>query len=308
MGEAFLELRHLRYFLIAAQEENFHRAATLLFVTPSSLSRRIKDLETELGVSLFQRHQRRVYLTSAGRAYLNEISRLFDGLDSANIRVRRVAEGEIGALNLALNDTVMRHEVVTYALNRFNSGYPDVELRLEPLTGPSLSEALVKRSADAAFLYSRPRDDPRFEFIPVATDTVLLALPRSHRLAKKPKLFLRDLREEAFLWIPREGVPLLYDSLLAACSQGGLTPRITQKLMNESARVQLVAAGMGVTFVFSSFTSYAHKKVVLRPVEDLPLTITLELAWLRGNRSVTLDHFIRTIEAEIKKVPKHAAR
>jgi len=303
-----LELRHLRYFMIAAQEENFHRAARLLFVTPSSLSRRINDLETELGVSLFQRHQRRVYLTAAGRAYLQEVSRLFDGLDSANMRVRRVADGEIGALKLALNDTVMRHEVVTYALNRFSSGYPDVELRLEPLTGPSLSEALVKGSADAAFLYSRPRDDPQFEFIAVATDTVLIALPRSHRLAKKPKLYLSDLQDEAFLWIPREGVALMYDGLVAACRAGGLTPRITQRLMNESARVQLVAAGMGITFVFSSFTSYAHKKVVLRPVHDLPMTITLELAWLRGNRSVTLDHFIRTLEAEIKQIPKRGTR
>jgi DNA-binding transcriptional LysR family regulator len=298
-----LELRHLRYFLIAAQEENFHRAAKHLCVTPSSLSRRIHDLEVELGVALFERHQRRVYLTPAGRAYLDEVVRLIDMLDAANLRAKRVADGEIGALTLAVNDTVMRHDVVTHALNRFSSRYPSVELRLEPLTGPSLSEALVKRRADAAFLYTRPRDDPSFDFIPVTTDKLLLAMPSSHRLVKKAKLRLAEFKDDAFLWIPRASVPLIYDSLLAACRAGGLTPRITQTLMSESARVQLVSAGMGITFVFSSFTSYVRDKVVLRPVEDLSLTMTLELAWLRGNRSAPLRHFIQTIEAETKNHP-----
>jgi DNA-binding transcriptional LysR family regulator len=302
-----LELRHLRYFLIAAQEENFHRAAQLLYVTPSSLSRRIHDLEVELGVTLFQRHQRRVYLTPAGRVYLDEVTRLIDMLDAANLRVKRVADGEVGALNLAVNDTVMRHDVVTHALNRFSVRYPNVELHLQPLTGPSLSEALIKRSADAAFLYTRPRDDPSFEFIHVAVDRLLVALPRSHRLAKKKKLRLAEFNDDAFLWIPRASVPLIYDSLVAACRAGGLTPRITQTLMSESARVQLVSAGMGITFVFSSFASSVREKVVLRPVEDLKLTMTLELAWLRGNRSATLDHFIQTIEAEIKKRPSLAS-
>jgi len=298
-----LELRHLRYFLIAAQEENFHRAAKLLFVTPSSLSRRIHDLEVELGVALFARQQRRVYLTPAGCAYRDEVARLIDMLDAANLRAKRVSDGEIGALNLAVNDTVMRHDVVTHALSRFSARYPNIELRLEPLTGPSLSEALVKRSADAAFLYTRPRDDPSFDFIQVATDKLLVAMPRTHRLAKKAKVRLAEFKDDPFLWIPRTRVPLIYDSLLAACRAGGLTPRITQTLMSESARVQLVSAGMGITFVFSSFTSYARERVVLRPVEDLSLTMTLELAWLHGNRSAPLHHFIQTIEAEAKKRP-----
>jgi DNA-binding transcriptional LysR family regulator len=296
-----LELRHLRYFLIAAQEENFHRAAKLLFVTPSSLSRRIHDLEVELGVALFERHQRRVHLTPAGRAYLHEVVRLIDMLDAANLRAKRVADGEIGALNLAVNDTVMRHDVVTHALSRFNARYPNIELRLEPLTGPSLSEALVKRRADAAFLYTRPHDDPSFDFIRVATDKLVVAMPRSHRLAKKAKIRLAEFKDDAFLWIPRASVPRVYDSLLAACHAGGLTPHITQTLMSESARVQLVSAGMGITFVFSSFASHVHEKVVLRPVEDLSLTMTLELAWLHGNKSAPLHHFIQTIEAEVKK-------
>jgi DNA-binding transcriptional LysR family regulator len=292
---------------MAAQEENFHRAAKLLFVTPSSLSRRIHDLEIELGVALFERQQRRVYLTPAGRAYLHEVVRLLDMLDAANVRAKRAADGETGALNLAVNDTVMRHDVVTRALNRFSARYPNVELRLEPLTGPSLSEALVKRSADAAFLYTRPRDDLSFDFIQVATDRLLVALPRSHRLAKKSKVRLAEFKDDAFLWIPRASVPLIYDSLLAACRAGGLTPRITQTLMSESARVQLVSAGMGITFVFSSFTSYVREKVVLRPVEDLSLTMTLELAWLHGNSSATLHHFIETIESEAKKRPSVAS-
>ena len=95
---------------------------------------------------------------------------------------------------------------------------------------------------------------------------------------------------------------------LAGCVPGGRAHAPYNPDSHERERPgTAVSAGMGITFVFSSFTSYVREKVVLRPVEDLELTMALELAWLRGNSSATLQHFIQTIEAEKKKRPSAAA-
>jgi DNA-binding transcriptional LysR family regulator len=295
-----MELRHLRYFTIAAEEENFHRAAERLHVTQSALSRRIHDLEVELGVQLFDRSQKRVRLSPVGRAYYEDTTRILKDIEQANARSRRVAKGELGVLSLALNDTVVRHTVVSKAFHAFRSAYPGVELKLDPMPWPSIVDSLTTMSVDAAFTYTRPADNPLFEYIAIATDDFLLALPASHPLAKKADLRLADLTEVPFLWQPREPMPYVHDRLIAACQAGGLTPRIVQHLMSESARLHLVSVGMGFTFVTSSFSNYSVENVVTRGLADFSLPLTLELTWRRDNRPLILDHFIRILEALIE--------
>ena len=292
-----MELRHLRYFAVAAEEENFHRAAERLHVTQSALSRRIHDLEVELGVQLFDRSQKRVRLSSVGRAYYEDTTRILKEIEQANARSRRVAKGEVGVLSLALNDTVVRHTIVSKAFHAFRSDYCDVELKLDPMPWPSLVEALAAGSVDAAFTFTRPADSPLFDYIQIATDEFLLALPSTHPLARKPELRLADLTEEPFLWQPREPMPFVYDRLIAACQAGGLTPRIVQHLMSESARLHLVSVGMGFTFVTSSFRNYSVENVLTRPLADLSVPLTLELAWRRDHRPLILDNFIRILKA-----------
>jgi DNA-binding transcriptional LysR family regulator len=292
-----MELRHLRYFAVAAEEENFHRAAERLHVTQSALSRRIHDLEVELGVQLFDRGQKRVRLSAVGRAYYDDTTRILKDIESANARSRRVAKGELGVLTLALNDTVVRHTIVSQAFHAFRSAYRDVELKLDPTPWASLVDALTSGNVDAAFLYTRPADSPLFDYIPIATDEFLLALPSSHPLAQRAELRLADLSGEPFLWQPREPMPYIHDRLIAACQAGGLTPRIVQHLMSESARLHLVSVGMGFTFVTSSFRNYSVENVVTRPLADLSLPLTLELCWRRDNRPLILDNFIQTLKA-----------
>jgi DNA-binding transcriptional LysR family regulator len=292
-----MELRHLRYFVAAAEEENFHRAAERLHVTQSALSRRIRDLEVELGVDLFDRSQKRVRLSSVGRAYLEDAVRILKDIEAANSRGRRIARGELGTLSFALNDTVVRHDIVSKAFHSFRLGFPNVELKLDPTPWPSLVAALTGGNVDAAFLYSRPADSPLFDHIAIATDEFLLALPSSHPLADKPEIRLRDLREQNFLWMTREPAPDNHDRLISACQAGGLTPRIVQYLMSESARLHLVSAGMGITFITSSFRNYSVENVVTRKLADFSMALTLELAWRRDNRSLTLSHFVELMKS-----------
>src|SRR5437868_4137039 len=128
-----MELRHIRYFVAAAEEENFHRAAERLSVVPPALSRRIHDLETELGAQLFERQQKRVRLSPLGRAFLEDARRILEEVARAKERVRRMARGEVGTLSVGLNETVVRHGIVSRAFRDFRTACADVELRLGPI-------------------------------------------------------------------------------------------------------------------------------------------------------------------------------
>lgn len=294
-----MELRHLRYFLVAAEEENFNRAAERLRIAQPALSRRIHDLEQELGVPLFERRQKRVRLTSIGRAYYEDVRRIVLDLDRAGARSRRMARGEAGTLSLGVNHTVLRIGIVSSAVQAFYANHPDVELRLDPLKRPHLVDAVLEGHVDAAFLFTRPPDSPLLEHIEISRDEFVLALPKAHPLAARKEVRLADLSGEDFLWLKRENAPTIYDQLVAACAAGSLAPRIVQHITSESTRLHLVSAGMGVTFVTSSFRDYAPDTVMTRTVADFNVPLHLDLAWRRDNRSLLLDHFIDIMKSRV---------
>ena len=292
-----MELRHLRYFTVAAEEENFRRAAARLHVTQSSLSRRIRDLETEIGASLFQRHQQRVRLTAAGQAFFEDASRVLRQIEGTAARARRIANGEIGVLGIALHYSMARHPIVARSIQRFRAQRKNVLLKIEPMLASTMPDALRAGSVDAAFLYSRPSDDPTFEALKIADDEMVLALPRSHRLASRRQLRLADLTDEDFLWVTRDASPTVHDRLMAACRAGGLNPRVVQYLRSENVRTTLVEVGMGVSFVTSTYAGAAPRNVVTRRVADLGMPLRLELVWVKQHHSVFLEQFVKVLQS-----------
>jgi DNA-binding transcriptional LysR family regulator len=107
-----MELRHLRYFIAAAEAGHFHRAAEKLNVTQPALSRQIQALEKELAVRLFERLPRGVRLSEAGRTFLDDAKRIIDETDQVAARMRRLGRGEIGTLGLACSEAASAHRVV----------------------------------------------------------------------------------------------------------------------------------------------------------------------------------------------------
>ena len=144
-----MELRHLRYFLAVAEALNFTRAAAQLRIAQPALSRRVQDLEEEIGVDLFKRGPRGVILTAEGKLFLDEVRELLKRADESVEKVRALARGEYGELHVgyAPSPTV---EILPPALAAFQKAVPRVKVLLHDLSSDELITGLQNGTLELA--------------------------------------------------------------------------------------------------------------------------------------------------------------
>jgi DNA-binding transcriptional LysR family regulator len=288
-------LRNFQYFIAAAKEENFSRAAERLHIAQSALSRQIKMLEDDLGVSLFVRSRSRVRLTDAGRAYFEDVTKIMREVNRANDRARRHGQGQLGTLQIGIHNVSIRNKLVEQSLNLFRSNHPGIELILVEGISKSHADALRAETLDAAFVIdvADNREDD-FVYLAVDANEPLLVLPKRHALASHKRIRLADLAGERFIWIRRSVNSAIHDSLMKACVAGGLTPRVVQHVLSHDLCPKLVAAGIGLAVVPSS-VAVKDANVVFKRIADLSVAWQIDLAWRHSNRSPALKSFIETV-------------
>jgi DNA-binding transcriptional LysR family regulator len=173
-------------------------------------------------------------------------------------------------------------------------------LQLQPAASLEQLEAIRSGRLDAGFVNFMPKADPELDHIDVAVQHVELAVPKRHPLTNLKRLRLRDLMDEAFVWFPRWTSPAFYDHMMDACYRGGLkSPRIVQEGLNEATILSLVSTGLGVGWVLGTARLRCPEAVVILPVVDLDMHLSLALAWRRDNTSPLLGNFI----GEVKRLP-----
>ncbi len=292
-----MELRHLRYFQVVAECENFRRAATLLHVAQPALSRQIHALEQSLGVDLFERHPRGTRLTQPGRAFLEDVRRILADVAAASDRVRRLGQGQIGTIRIGFHQIAARQPYLPGFFQATRTTFPEIDFRLVVLPSQLQLEAVRTGQLDAGFIFHRPPEDGDFEAVTIDDDDYVVAMPRTHDLAGRPKVWLADFRDEPFIMPSQLNHRVLYGRFMEAWVAGGLVPHLVHEANNEFTIVNLVAAGVGLSFINRSFTRLPLRDVILRDVEDLSVPVQLELVWRRDNRSPALRRFIDTVIA-----------
>jgi DNA-binding transcriptional LysR family regulator len=293
-----MELRHLRYFIAVAECKGFVRAASSLHIAQPALSRQIRELEQELGVTLFERSRSGTTLTLSGECLLQDARRVFAYLDEAQSRARRAQSGFSGVLSIGMVESFTWHEVITGALRRFQSQCPDIVLNVSLMSSPEQIVAIRDEHLSAGFLFNRTTEDMTFDGIEILKTKAMLAVPKNSRFALHPPRKLAELRDESFVFIPRALNPPYYDQIIHACHGAGLTPRIVQSGSNDSSNLSLVAAGLGLTIVPAVVKSRKPKNVVLVSVGDLDVVTTMELVWRRDNRLPALKNFVQVIQGK----------
>ncbi|MDA3629754.1 LysR substrate-binding domain-containing protein [Saccharopolyspora oryzae] len=283
-----MELRHLRYFTVLAEELHFGRAAARLHMAQPPLSQRIRDLERELGVELFDRGRRQVTLTEAGALLLEHSRRVLESAESAQEAMRRLRPGENGVVHVGIPPDTMPVTLRTL-LHEFAERAPDVLVDLHELTTDEQLAALREGSLDAAMV-RHPCDISGLDSSPVARRALGVLLPVEHPLADSEQVRLRDLNGQPLVIFPRAMAPMLYDHVLSICRAEGFRPGAIRHARNPNFVHGLVLAGRGVHFNEPP-PGEPRKGLVWRPLEDSPLSWRTSVVWVPRRRHAAIDAF-----------------
>lgn len=280
---------YLRYFVAVAEDLHFGRAAERLFMAQQPLSRQIQRLENELGVKLFECTTRRVALTPAGTAFLEEARRTLAALDRAVETARRAARGEVGTLRVGYTATAL-YNVLPEAVQVFRGRHPVVQLELSEMSSAGLERALLAGDIQAALLYGAV-EDASVESVVLLEEPLVAALPERHRLAERPAVALRELAAEPFVLFPRHLRPSLHDQMIGFCRLAGFSPNTVQEAAPEQTIIGMVASGIGIALVFSCLQNLRRPGVIYRPLTGVGTSVAFNLAWRKDEPSPVLGAF-----------------
>lgn len=293
-----MELRHLRYFLAVAENENVRVASERLHVTQPAVSRQIQDLEEELGVKLFERLPRGLRLSKEGVAYRADVLAIMAALGTARDRVRGIAAGELGLLKLGYVEVTAWHGVVPESLHAFRSAAPDVRLELSPMGTPEQLQLIDDGALDGGFVYLFGNPPRGFRAILLQQQNVVLALPSQREGPRKKRLRLRDLASIPFVTFHRSAYPAYYDQLFAACAAGGLVPRVVQEGLSEAAVLSLVSAGIGAAIVNDANVNRPPLQVEFARIVDLNVPLPLSFVYRRDQSNPALTRFAAQFDGQ----------
>lgn len=295
-----MELRHLRYFIAVAEEGSVLNAAQKrLNTSQPSLSRQIRDLESEIGVELLERHARGVVLTPAGRAFLDHARLALLQIEAATDAAQRAARPQRAVLSLGF---LVGLEVtwLPHLLRIIREEAPDIEVTLCSLSSPELALALMRGKLDMAFL--RPeKQSLGVSFKLLAKEPLIAVLPAGHRLASSRKIRPQDLAAEIYVSSSRTS-PVLQAVIQDYASSAGITLKPRYEGENISSAMSLVASTGGITLVPLYAQNMLTPNVVARALEGVPPTVDLTLGYADANSSPLLSRLLLRADELIESV------
>jgi len=273
-----VELRHLRSFVVVAEELHFGRAAARLFVVQPALSKQIAALERELDVVLLRRDRHGVALTTAGRALLDDARRVLGQADAAVERAQAAGRGTTGTLRIGFIAPVL-YDLLPGLLRPFRARYPEVRLVLQEMHNREAVDGVLAGRVQVAFVRTPLPPEPDLRVRPVRTEALVVAVPAGGHLDTGGPLGVADLADEDLVLIGRAQEPELHDSYLALCAAHGFRPRVAHEVDRTHVAVGLVACGLGVALVPQSARRVAHPDVAYRPLAEPSARLTVGVAW-----------------------------
>lgn len=293
---ANVDLRRLRYFVAVAEERHFGRAAARLHMSTPPLSQRIRELEAELGLTLFARSSRQVRLTDAGERLLGEARSVL----AAAERFEHVAAGlTSGALDLGVGFCHGSEGGVMAALRRFRDEHPDVIVHPASMTSVNIVDALQSGRLGIGVVRASVETADRVASVPLARVPIdHVAIPADHPLAARERVKVADLDAEPVLVVDRADAPHSHDELLAYAVALGIHPVWVSHGATQIERVfDMVAIGSGIGWLNSwqADREVGRDDVVVRPLDPVGMWHEFRVAWRQGDTRLATAACVRVL-------------
>jgi LysR family transcriptional regulator, benzoate and cis,cis-muconate-responsive activator of ben and cat genes len=277
-----------------AEAENFLHAATRkLHISQPAVSRRIRDLEDELGVQLFERRGKAVRLSSAGSLFLEEARVILERTDEATRNVRAFAQTGETELHVAYSP-FLRQQIVSPALHAFQQAMPRVHVKLhDPTTAEKALTGLRDGRWHLLFIGRPPKrsafHDLRFEEL--LRQQVRLGVPPGHPFAQRRSVALTDAAKEPFVGLTREDFPEYNAYVSAVFAQVKSKPRVIEEYDNMMGLISAIESGTGVAFVVDLLVqSFGSRMKLVRLTPELK-PIGFGIAARKGRLSPAMEKF-----------------
>lgn len=295
-----MDIRQLRCFVAVAEELHFGRAATRLHVAQPAVSQTIRAIENELGVMLFERTNRRVTMTDAGRALLAEARAVIERFEGALATMARIRDGQRRQLRIGAVPA-LPPSLVPRLLAIFAGEAPDVAVVVRAIpSARSAADALADPELDLVLVRDRV-DDPGLDSVVVATEAVGVALPALHPLAAGASIAPSDLNSLPLVCFARASDPVQYDQIFDTLAAAGLDEL---HVAHEShpgavdASLRLVASGACLSLKLASeVAAFADADIVWRPLAEVALEVVVSAAWRRDRVAPALTGLLPLLHA-----------
>lgn len=278
-----MELRHLRYFLAAADGLHFGRAARRMHVSQPTVSQQIRELEDELGVELFERSGRGVRLTAAGELFRTYASRSLEDVAAGTRALDALVNHEIGELRIAYLASTVAGLVVP-ALAAVLRKHPGVKIVAYEGTTRRVERLVLEGKADIG-LGLLPTRSHGLDSEPLLEGRLTLVVPAQHRLALAPTATLRDVADEPFALLSKAlRARKMADALF---SRARLTPRLVLEADSVATVLAVVRAGLAVSVLPAPRIAPAEHYAVV-PLRPAPPPHVAALLFRRAVPRATL--------------------
>lgn len=293
---ANVDLRRLRYFVAVAEERHFGRAATRLHMSAPPLSQRIRELESELGLTLFDRTSRRVRLTEAGERLLGDARAVLNAVE----RFEQSAEQLTSAVSdLALGFCHGSEGGAMRALRRFRDERPDVLIHPAPMTSINIAESLASGRLAVGILRGPIDEIDRVASVPLARVPVdHVAVPLGHRLASAETVHATDLENEPLLIVDRADAPQGHDVITGYLNRLGVRPTWVTHGATQIERVfDMVAIGSGIGWLntWQAEREAGRTDVAIRPLRPIGMWDEFRVAWRAGDTRLATAACVRVV-------------
>lgn len=248
-----MELRQLRVFMEVAKHKSMTKAAESLHISQPALSKSIKALEEELGMTLMIRTNKNSEVTDAGNIVLEYALKMNTLLDEMNTTLNDLTSLNRGQINMGL-PPIIGSLFFPRVMAKFHRAYPNVELNLAEYGGARVVKSVEEGEVELGVAVM-PIDNREFHVYPIVEEKMKLLVYKEHRYASREQVNLKDLKEEEFIFYHEEFAlyKIMKDHFIAA----GFTPKILFKSSQWDLMSEMVAANLGVTILPESICNRA---------------------------------------------------
>lgn len=291
-----IELRHYRYFLAVAEDLHFKKAADRLSISQPGLSRQIKEMEEHLGFALFERNNRNVRLTPAGKYLKEELSSILTDIQVVMQHAGHLAEGKKGEIHLGYVGSAMQ-TIIPQLLVRYRERHSGVHFSLSEMDNHRQLEGLLSQKIDVGFV--RLNKVPKtLSILPVFEETFSLVLPLDHPLSEVGLSNLAVLKDESFIFFEKSYSSSYYEKLLSIFESSGFSPNISHTSVHATTIYRLVENKFGVAIVPTSLSTNHSFKVKFIELKSIPQRAILYMVWHFENRNPMLHDFLSMVQGQ----------